>query len=187
MGAGICYICKELKHLVFMGSICLKCGKPFKVKPSEAKTKKHCNKICASKKKEYSCFICGKSVIRTPSAALSVILCGPACCSKWKSERLSKLNAELNPERMTPETRAKLRAANLGKGEGKAYRKTYGRHTHRVIAEEKIGRPLKKGEVVHHKDENILNNDPDNLEVFASQSEHAKHHILNRTFKPKKC
>ncbi len=79
---------------------------------------------------------------------------------------------------MIPSTREKLREAHLRleKGEGKAYRKTFSRHTHRVIAEQKLGRPLAKGEVVHHKDGNILNNHPDNIEILTSQSEHAKIH-----------
>lgn len=60
--------------------------------------------------------------------------------------------------------------------EGKAYTKTKGRHTHRVVAERKLGRALRRGEIVHHRDHNKLNNHPDNLEVLASQSEHARHH-----------
>lgn len=39
-----------------------------------------------------------------------------------------------------------------------------------------IGRPLRPGEIVHHKDGNILNNDPVNLEVLSSQSEHCRVH-----------
>lgn len=46
---------------------------------------------------------------------------------------------------------------------------------HRVIAAIKIGRPLLKGEVVHHIDGDKHNNDPANLEVMT-QSEHAKLH-----------
>ena len=34
----------------------------------------------------------------------------------------------------------------------------------------------KAGEIVHHKDGNILNNDPVNLEVLSSQSEHCRVH-----------
>lgn len=37
---------------------------------------------------------------------------------------------------------------------------------HRVVAENKIGRLLKKGEVVHHIDGNTHNNNPDNLQVM---------------------
>lgn len=61
-------------------------------------------------------------------------------------------------------------------GKGKTYRKHLGRYEHRVVAEMKLGRPLKKGEVVHHIDGNFRNNDPDNLMVLSSQSEHCKIH-----------
>ena len=47
---------------------------------------------------------------------------------------------------------------------------------HRWVAENKLGRPLRPGEVVHHKDRDKLNNDPDNLWVFASQEEHDMAH-----------
>lgn len=79
----------------------------------------------------------------------------------------------INP---TKEHREKLRVAKLGKGEGKTYTKTYGRHTHRIVAEQILGRPLKPGEVVHHIDRNKRNNNPDNLMVFASQADHVKWH-----------
>lgn len=63
---------------------------------------------------------------------------------------------------------------NRGSGEG--YTKVCGRHEHRTIAEQKIGRPLKHGEIVHHKDGNKRNNNPDNLEVMT-QSEHIREHL----------
>lgn len=47
---------------------------------------------------------------------------------------------------------------------------------HIILAENKLGRLLKKGECVHHKDENKLNNDLDNLMVFVSNSAHIKYH-----------
>jgi len=43
---------------------------------------------------------------------------------------------------------------------------------YREIAEKKIGRKLKKGEIVHHLDGNSTNNDPDNLYVCKNHSEH---------------
>lgn len=49
------------------------------------------------------------------------------------------------------------------------------KYIYKVIAEVLIGRPLRKGEVVHHKDEDHHNNDPDNLEVIT-QSAHIKLH-----------
>lgn len=53
-----------------------------------------------------------------------------------------------------------------------------GKHLHRVVAEQKIGRELKKGEIVHHIDGNSLNNHPENLEIM-SQSKHIKLHLAN--------
>lgn len=47
---------------------------------------------------------------------------------------------------------------------------------HIIVASKLLGRPLRKGEVVHHKDRNRLNNDEDNLMVFASTSDHTNYH-----------
>jgi HNH endonuclease len=52
-----------------------------------------------------------------------------------------------------------------------------GEYEHRIVAERKLGRRLKEGEVVHHIDGDRLNNDPDNLEILSSQSEHMKLHM----------
>ncbi len=55
-------------------------------------------------------------------------------------------------------------------------------YEHRLVAAQMLGRPLKEGEVVHHKDGNPANNDPGNLQVFGSHSEHMK---AERPPKPK--
>jgi hypothetical protein len=58
---------------------------------------------------------------------------------------------------------------------------------HRVVMENKLGRILVAGEVVHHKDRDKHNNDEDNLEVMSS-SEHSRLHAKKgRTFVTLRC
>jgi len=52
--------------------------------------------------------------------------------------------------------------------------KDSGTLVHRWVAEKSIGRELKSGEVVHHKNGNKLDNTPKNLTVYRNQSEHMK-------------
>lgn len=47
---------------------------------------------------------------------------------------------------------------------------------HRIIAEKKLGRKLKKGETVHHIDGNKSNNNEENLYVCDSMRSHNKVH-----------
>jgi hypothetical protein len=51
----------------------------------------------------------------------------------------------------------------------------------RIVAEIALRRPLLPTEVVHHRDLDKSNDEPGNLEVLASQSEHARLHGLART------
>lgn len=122
----------------------------------------------------YECEECGK-----------ISKCSPSVYNRSKNHFCSRqchmrfMNRELNPTRMTFEVRSKLRSAKLNTGEGKTYSKTFGVHTHRIVAEEKLGRPLKKGEIVHHIDGNKRNNDPSNLMVMT-QAEHCRLHFRKK-------
>ncbi len=144
-------------------------------------------------KLELKCDWCGKLIYRYPSQIKEHNFCSRACLGHFSNKtdnptgycyrdftvnsvRFTEMNKILNPIRMTIETRQKIRAAHLGTGKGVSYEKTFGRHTHRIVAEQMLERPLKPREVVHHKDGNKRNNTPENLEVFPSQAEHAKWH-----------
>jgi hypothetical protein len=86
-----------------------------------------------------------------------------------------------DPNYLTPEEtrRANNRQSQLARFEevkATTYRKQHGRHQHRVVAEQMLGRPLKPGEIVHHIDGNKHNNDPSNLQVMT-QSEHIREHF----------
>lgn len=105
-----------------------------------------------------------------PARYISVVLCGA------HDMRVRRYG---DPHYLTPEEvrRANNRAAQLAshpsiKG---AYAKHHGRHEHRVVAERMLGRPLQRGEIVHHIDGDRRNNDPSNLQVMT-QSEHLKLH-----------
>lgn len=146
-----------------------------------------------SNRQKLECPWCGTTFYRHPSQITGKNTCSRKCQAESRtrvlnpdgykdfidttgmSKNMTRINRRLNPARMTPEVRAKIRAALVGTGEGKTYEKNYGRHTHRVVAEQKIGRPLRRGEVVHHIDGNKRNNHPDNLEVMT-QAEHIELH-----------
>lgn len=66
-------------------------------------------------------------------------------------------------------------AKQRGTGKKTKYIKWFSRHLHRVEAEKKIGRPLVKGEIVHHINGDSLDNRPENLAIMT-QAEHASLH-----------
>ena len=47
----------------------------------------------------------------------------------------------------------------------------------RVVAEQTIACKLRPGEVVHHLDEDISNNSPENLVICSSPSVHGRYHF----------
>jgi transposase-like protein len=52
---------------------------------------------------------------------------------------------------------------------------------HRLVMEKKLGRYLDPKEIVHHLDGVHDNNDPDNLEVYATNAEHLKEELVGKT------
>lgn len=84
----------------------------------------------------------------------------------------------------TEEWKHRCRAASKRLGQLKltTYMKFHGVHLHRIVAAEKIGRPLRAGEIVHHIDGDKHNNHPDNLDILIDQSSHARKHLRRGRF-----
>ena len=141
------------------------------------------------------CEWCGKEFYRYRSSAVGKhVFCCADCSHKFKTKKLnpdgytkhphlSKYNEDHNADRMTESVKAKLSAAKYGSGESQCYLKLHGRHEHRQVMEQKLGRPLLPGEVVHHIDGDPHNNAPENLMLFSSQAEHARFHMNMRYHK----
>ena len=81
----------------------------------------------------------------------------------------------------------KQRPHHTGSPTGKGYWHTQidgkRKHDQVWIAERALGRPLPKGAVVHHADENPMNNDPTNLVICPSQAYHSLLHVRLRAMK----
>ncbi|MDR1868445.1 MAG: HNH endonuclease [Treponema sp.] len=64
----------------------------------------------------------------------------------------------------------------IDKNDGYPKFKDSNKPVHRWVAEKKLNRKLKAGEVVHHKNRNKLDNSPSNLAIFSSQKKHWEVH-----------
>lgn len=138
-------------------------------------------------KSKYVCEWCAIEMYRYPSQMEGKrhCFCSRDCLTAFKKAggypkirhpHLSEYNRHHNAKRMTPEVREKLSREMTDRGAGKTYRKHLGRQEHRIVAEQILGRSLRKGEVVHHINRDKRDNRPENLMIFPSQAEHARWH-----------
>lgn len=107
-----------------------------------------------------TCMICSKR-FWSPSWKPNAKYCGRQCAQRGAATSPAKV-AYLN----------KIR----GTGKTGGYVKRNGMHEHRVVAESMLGRKLRKGEIVHHKNGKRYDNRPSNIVILKSQSEHCKVH-----------
>lgn len=148
---------------------------------------------------ELHCDMCGRTFMKYKCQCHTHNFCSRQCASDFSSKSknpehykeaknlepisraMSNTNRRINCIRMTDTTKEKIRQSRIARRkEHGGYYKLYGRHVHRIVAEEILGRPLQKGEVVHHIDNNPHNNSKENLMIFSSQAEHVKWHAAHK-------
>lgn len=155
--------------------VCPVCGDQFVIHYCKREIKKTCSLKCAgvlcakryeAKRRHVECLLCGKRFEVVPSRT-NAKFCSRLCQNRVIAKAYSQKRGD----------------AQRGRGEGKSYIKQGGRHQHRLLAEMALGRPLKKGEIVHHDNNNKRDNTPSNLIVLPSQAEHVRLHFT----KNRKC
>jgi hypothetical protein len=161
---------------------CEQCGKSFCFKPAYLKEYRkkfnkdpmYCSRNCsnlgrrktADEKHKSECKNCGKEYYKTRRKGSGTIYRQQQLCSKQcKSEWTSKIFREKNG---LPEITRRLRRGyvllRIPARDGNPPREVL---EHRYNMEQKLGRPLRKNETVHHKFGNRQDNEPIRLELWV--------------------
>lgn len=149
---------------------CLQCETPFSVPKTREVTAKFCSRACADKfprvKHTVNCAECGKPFHRKKSQAERAVIWGNFCSTSCSSVfRSRKVAGEGNPNAKgrnydADGYRLYTPQASLKKGYGKI-------KLHHAITFDTLGiSKLPKGYHVHHKDCDVLNNAPENLQII---------------------
>lgn len=112
----------------------------------------------------FECEACGKQVERIRKDGIKSKCCSHKCARSGKRRGAYNDKVEINGYLYIykPEHPNAMKRGYVAE--------------HRLVLESKIGRYLKRDEVVHHINENKQDNRPENLQVMSS-SEHTKLHV----------
>jgi endogenous inhibitor of DNA gyrase (YacG/DUF329 family) len=169
---------------------CLECHKPFEVHPVEVRRgRKFCSTECGYENKRrqirFNCEVCGKEVSQRSSdykKSKKHHFCSNACFGKWSSMNLVGRNNHAFGKKQNVEhveKRIKKGKDHYNWKDGRTIHNGYVYITldnrrvyeHILVAEEALGRKMKKGEVVHHINGNKSDNRNCNL-LICDKSYH---------------
>jgi hypothetical protein len=147
--------------------VCAKCGVEFQRLPYLARYRKqYCSITCSAsdrqrKEQDGTCETCGRPFVRRAWAFGKGRFCSKRCSNKASGNTASAWKGG------TLISQSGYRQIRVG-------RRYF--FEHRLVAAEKIGRPLLPTERVHHLNHDRLDNRPENLQV-VSPSEHQRIHM----------
>ena len=149
-----------------MQRICETCGGEFSVDPYRVKQGfgKYCSRDCywEAHRLRFTCEICGKKVVLKKARASKDMprFCSNACRGK-------AFSGENHPN---------YKGGTIHEaGYRRAYVNGKQLYEQRLVAAAQLGSPL-DGCIVHHIDEDKLNNDPSNLMIFEDMPSHMAYH-----------
>lgn len=187
---------------------CSECGKDFWRRVSHVGVTVFCSKKCFATKRVTQCYFCEKELILRRSLLRQKNFCNKSCRMKWQNSlwvpKHRKNITCLTCRKIVNRKKSVVEKSNKHFCSSSCYRKVGGNNPrwkggktfdrdgyvtlwmpsgkikeHRLVIEKRLGRKLRKNEVVHHKNENKSDNRACNLQIMTA-SEHARFHRLNK-------
>lgn len=178
-----------------VSKICETCACPYFPTIQTFDRSKYCCLQCKKRARRtipLYCLYCEKEFFPLRFIGRLPKFCQRRCSAKYQDEHHRPSNfhgvKKTEAEKIARRESGKFAGQNNGRWNGGRYTVKQNGHVwvrvatgtyraeHAVVAEQKLGRPLKKGEIPHHVNMNTADNSPPNIFICASRAIHAKIH-----------